>query len=275
MRYNGRVFDNHFHLNYDGDFLRSTDIFIKAGGNAINLTNLPRKIDRNDYYKNLYENTIMMAERIRKERHIEVIVTIGPYPLDYFYFRDHGMDAEKIIRDAIVLAEKYIEDGKADALGEIGLPHFPVESPVLSIFYRLLEFAFSVDSDMKNPVILHTHDLSREDYSRIDELSRRYGLSGLIIKHHALALDLMMENDVWKSIPATKKNVREAISSKRKFMLETDFVDDPNNANRYLPADSVPKRKKMIEQEYDDADDILSTIFEEVPEKIYAGLRHG
>ncbi len=273
MGYNGRVFDNHFHLNYNGDFLRSIDTFIRAGGNAINLTNLPDDAGSDNYYKNIYENTIKMAEKIRIERNIEVIVTIGPYPLDYFYFKDHGINASEIMKNAILLAARYIKDGKADAIGEIGFPHFPVDGNTFSVFHDLLDFTFSVDSDIKVPVVLHTHDLGQNDYLDIDNMARRYGIAGLIVKHHARVNDLSVKSDTWKSIPATRKNIRDALPVTRDFMMETDFVDDPHDSNRYLPADSVPKRKIMIQQEYPDADDIFSKIFQDIPEKIYSRLK--
>ncbi len=273
MGYNGRVFDNHFHLNYNGDFLRSVDTFIRAGGNAINLTNLPGDAGSGNYYRDIYDNTVKMADKIRMERNIEVIVTIGPYPLDYFYFKDHGLDAPGIMKDAILLAAGYIRDGKADAIGEIGFPHFPVDENTFGVFHDLLDFAFSVDSDIRAPVVLHTHDLGQKDYFDIDNMARRHGISGLIVKHHARASDLSVKSDTWKSIPATRRNIRDALSVTTDFMVETDFVDDPHDSNRYLPADSVPKRKIMIEQEYTNADDILSKIFQEIPERIYSRLK--
>ena len=44
------IFDDHFHLNYGGNFIEGALRFKKAGGNAINLTNLPDYSLSPDHY---------------------------------------------------------------------------------------------------------------------------------------------------------------------------------------------------------------------------------
>ena len=265
------VFDNHMHLRLDGLFLGAVDKFIKAGGNAINLVNLPDySISPDEYYRSIYDRTLKIAEKVRKERDLAVVVSIGPYPLDYFYFREKGRDpVEELIR-GIDLACDYISMGKANALGEVGRPHFEVDSAVMEDSNRILQHGFERSREAGNPVILHTDDLDSGGYSGLESMVRKAGISPeKVVKHHAYPQDLRLNSPLRLSIPATRPNVRESLAVSYDFMLETDYVDDPEKPGKVISPDSVPKRGKMIMNEYEDWQEIFSSIFMKVPFQVF------
>ncbi|MCL5989867.1 MAG: metal-dependent hydrolase, partial [Candidatus Thermoplasmatota archaeon] len=112
--------------------MEAVNMFIKAGGNSFNLVNLPEDFGAlSNRYKAIYEQTLKLAGIIRSETSLDVVVTLGPYPLDYFLFTDHGMNPLEYMKAGIDLAAKYILDGKANAIGEIGRPHFPVADSII------------------------------------------------------------------------------------------------------------------------------------------------
>ena len=267
-----KIFDNHFHLNYHSDFLKGVMKFKKAGGEAINLTCLPDySMPPSGYYERIYEETIKMADRVREELNVTVLVTLGPYPLDLLHFRESVEDSFKMVQDGMDLASKFISEGKANAMGEIGRPHFEVPLPDLERSDRLLEYAFNLCNDLKCPAILHTEDLDEQRILNIEKMALKSGLNpGKVVKHHALVENLGSRSPMIFSLPATRKNVRTAMEMKKKFLLETDYINDPKDDNRFLPPDSVPLRARMIRQSYPDQwEEIFENIFRNIPIKLF------
>lgn len=270
--YDYLIFDNHFHLNYGGNFIEGALRFKKAGGNAINLTNLPDySLSPDHYYETIYERTIKIAEAVRRETGLTVLITIGPYPLDYARFSEIGLDGETLVMNGIDRAAKLIGEGVVNAMGEIGRPHFPVSASVVDESNRLLEYAFSRCGELECPAILHTEDLDNTRILEIEAFARKNGLDPRkVVKHHALPVNLWSDSWMRFSIPATRKFVRESISTEKKFLLETDYINDPGDDNRFLPPDSVPLRAIMIRQNYPDSwEHTFNSTFRDLPLEIF------
>lgn len=267
-----RVFDNHFHLNYNGDFIESAKKYKKAGGTAINLTNLPDySIPPSSYYETVYQRTIAMAERIRKEVGIDVVVTIGPYPLDLMNLSKNIQASGELVREGIIRAARLCDMGKANAIGEIGRPHFQVDQSIVDKSNELLDFAFSLCKDSGVPAILHTEDLDSSSLHELEKRIRSSGMKdGMVVKHHAKPENLESDSIVRMSIPATRGDIRKAIESGRYFLMETDFIDNPEKPNMYLPLDSVPNRATWISQEYGERGlEILEWAFVKLPDQLF------
>lgn len=265
------VFDNHMHLREDGYFIEAAARFRNAGGTSFNLVNLPDySLPSRDYYSRVYERTIRMADRVRTETGIKVIVTLGPYPLDYLHFSETQDRVYDMIEKGIDLAASLIGSGKADALGEVGRPHFQVSERVLSDSNRLLEHSMTLAADAKFPVILHTEDLNQASYLELVQTANNTGLdTGKLIKHHAYPEDFDVDNSLVKSVLATRNNVREALKRSFNFMLETDYVDDREKPGKVIPPESVPKRAVMIRNQYENWEEIFQSIFVDQPGAVY------
>ncbi len=259
------------HLNPEGRFLEAVDMFLKAGGTSFNLVNLPdNKLGTGHYYETLYERTVSMARIVREEKEFGVPVTLGPYPLDYFRFQDAGKDPVSEMRNAIDLACKYISEGEANAIGEIGRPHFPVPDEVVEQSDGIILYAMERAADLKCPVILHTNDLDESDYRLLEKLADKAGLEHkLVVKHHALPQDLSIETGIQRSVLASKSNTRKAALSGKPFLLETDYVDDPSLGWKVIPPDSVPRRATMIRSEMENWETIFKKTFRELPMELF------
>ena len=268
----GRVFDNHFHLNYNGNFVESAKRFKKAGGTSINLTNLPDySIPVRDYYETVYQRTIAMAERVSGDLQMDVVVTIGPYPLDLINLSKNMEESVEMVKEGIMRAIRLCDMGKANAIGEIGRPHFPVDSKYMEKSNEILEYAFSLCKDSGIPAILHTEDLNEEGIREIENMASRAGMKGeMVVKHHAKPENLSVNSSINMSIPANRSDLRKALETGKFFLMETDFVDDPSRPEKYLPADAVPNRAIWIEQEYEERGrEILQKAFVEIPNKLF------
>ncbi len=268
---NFRILDNHFHLRLDGLYLDAVKVFKKAGGDIINLVNLPDyTIPPSQYYEQIYDRTLRMAAFVRENSHIKVMVTLGPYPLDYFYFKNSSIDPVKKMIDGITILEKYARDNIICAIGEIGRPHFDVDTLVKEESNQILFRGLQLAADNKIPAILHTEDLDVNALSELHSMGIRAGITPhMIIKHHATVSNLSSESDLSMSILATRPNLRGSIETGKSFLLETDYVDDPSKPGKVIAPDSVPRRALMIRGEYANYEKIMSDVFLSLPSRIY------
>lgn len=270
-----QVFDDHFHLRRDGMFLSAVRTFQRAGGTAINLVNLPDyDISPHEYYEKLYGTTLEISEIVKNELGVSIVVTLGPYPLDFFFFRKAGLDPVKEMKKGVDLAIDIFKSGRSHCIGEIGTPHFEVDMNDRNEIYGIMEYCFIASADAGSPVMLHTEDLDPDTLEKICVTADRTGMPPeRIIKHHATPSVFQNSRGIVPSVPASRSAVRNACSTKKPFMLESDYVDDRAHPQRVLPSDSVPKRSVMISQEFANYEDIFSTAFVELPEKLY-GLEY-
>ncbi len=265
------IFDNHMHLNPKGRFLEAVDMFLKAGGDTFNLVNLPdNSLGTEHYYETLYERTISMSRIIREEKEFDLPVTLGPYPLDYFRFEESGKDPVEEMKRAIELACRYISEGEANAIGEVGRPHFPVPEKVLADSNSITLYAMEKAADLHCPVVLHTDDLDENGYRLLERLADQAGLDrGMVVKHHAMPQDLSIETQIRRSILASKSNARIASLSGKPFLLETDYVDDPALGWKVIPPDSVPRRAIMLKSELENWQAVFSQAFRVIPIELF------
>ncbi|MEM0134443.1 MAG: TatD family hydrolase [Thermoplasmatales archaeon] len=242
------IFDNHVHLTPATlDFFVKT--FKKAGGTSLNLVNLTEDCRNIGEFEKKYHETISISKLLRVEG-LETVVSIGPYPVNYIEMKKQmGAEAAlEIYRKSVDLAIKLIEKGEANAIGEVGRPHFEVSSEIMEESNSIMEYIFQSSADKDIPVILHTESLDSKGMCDLMNMARNNGKNSLVVKH--FSAPIFSENcDIIPSVPAGRKNARSAPWGEKGFFLETDFAGDENNPNFVLPADSVPRRVAMLIQE--------------------------
>jgi len=250
------VLDNHLHLQFHGENVEAVKRFERAGGTHINLTNVPNPnypLDGN-YYRRIYEDTLKMADRVRGETGVVVLITIGPYPVDMVRLVDGGMnvgDAKEFLVNGLELAARFIEEGRANAIGEIGRPHFPVSEEVWEASNEVILEGMKIAKNLKVPVVLHTESATEKTWMELAQLAEKAGIpKDMVIKHYSPPVVGEENRGLFPSIIASRKNVRAALEQGTRFLLETDFMDEPSRPNAVLPIESVPKRAKWIIQEY-------------------------
>ena len=240
------VFDNFVHIRRAGYFLNAAREFVKYGGTSMNIANFPDYIYTPDsHYEKLYSETVNVSRAVWKTG-INTVTTIGPYPLDYFYFQSAGKDPLEYMKKGIDLAACLIINGEADAMGEVGYPHFPVDEKIYNDSGEILKYALDVCHDRNIPLILHTEDMDKNGYLRIEELIKKHYKIERVMKHHANARDISFNDSILKSVVASRNNVKSAIESKKNFLLETDYTDQKEKPGKVIPIFSVPKRAEMI-----------------------------
>jgi TatD-related deoxyribonuclease len=246
------VFDNHLHLNRDGRFLEAVKDFKKAGGTHFILCQLPmvHLVIRDKSYLSCYNETLKMAEEIRSKINIGVFVTVGPYPVDYLKLREKfgRYKAIVIMKKGIDYAADLCEKQKCIAIGEIGRPHFPVDEEALIDSNDILLYGMKKAKDVDVPVVLHTESTTPNQCKQLVELGKKTGLpSYRIVKHYSPPFVLKNENyGIMPSVLASKKNIIIALKKGTRFMMETDYIDDPKRPGAVLGIKTIPKRTKEL-----------------------------
>lgn len=191
-----------------------------------------------------------MADDIRHDLDIDLFVVVGPYPVDYLPL------AEKFGREtAMAVMKKGMEEAsmlcaekKCVAIGEIGRPHFPVDEQVLLDSNEILQYGMSLAKDVGVPVVLHTESTTPMQCKELANLGKKVGLPPeKIVKHFAPPLITPEENfGLMPSVLASKKNIVEAVKKGDRFMMETDYIDDPRRPGAVLGPKTVPKLTKAL-----------------------------
>ncbi|MCK5261611.1 MAG: TatD family hydrolase [Thermoplasmatales archaeon] len=246
------VFDNHLHLRRDGRFLDAVKDFKKAGGTHFVLCQYPMTelVIREKSYKSCYMKTSTMAEEIRDEIDIGVFVTVGPYPVDYLKLKENlgRAKAIEIMKKGMDEAAEFYVEKKCIGIGEIGRPHFPVDEEITDDSNEILQYGMEKAVDVGAPVILHTESTTPEQCKELVEMGKKVGLSSdKIVKHFAPALIKQDENfGLMPSVLASKKNIVEALKKGSRFLMETDYIDDPRRPGAVLGPKTVPKLTRSL-----------------------------
>lgn len=264
------IMDNHMHLSKDGRMLDAVRMFVSAGGNAINLVNLPdHGRPRTGYYSGLYSDTLKIASLVRESYKIPVVVTLGPYPVDYFYFTEAGLNGFDEMERGLRIAESLCSNGSASAIGEIGRPHFSYDEKLKEKFDQIIYESFEFCRDLNIPAILHTEDLGKEGYMEMVRMASESGIKlKKVVKHHALPDDLSFCSGLTHSILASRRNVREIRNFNENIVLETDYVDDPTSW-KVIPPDSVPRRAAYLRETHENWKELFQNIFMDSPIELF------
>jgi TatD-related deoxyribonuclease len=270
------VFDNHLHLRRDGRYLEAVKDFIHAGGTHFILAQYPMvsTVIQEKSYRSCYKATLKMAEEIRSQLEVGVFVTVGPYPVDYLKLREHFSRkiTVEIMRKGMDEAAELCLEQQCVGIGEIGRPHFPVGDDVLDDSNHILEYGMQKAKEVGVPLVLHTESTTPKQCRELVGLAEKVGLSACkVVKHFSPPLITVKENaGLMPSVLASDKNVREAIGKGYRFLMETDYIDDPRRPGAVLEPKTVPKVTKQLLAEGVMTVDQADIIHVVNPEKTYA-----
>lgn len=258
------LIDNHLHLRRDGRYLDAVREFQQAGGTHIVLTQypMPSLVLKEKHYRSCYQETLQMAEEIRTTLNVGVFVVVGPYPVDYLLLSQQlGREqARTLMKQGMDDAADLCLDHHCIALGEIGRPHFPVDPQVLIDSNEILQYGMQKAKDVGVPVVLHTESTTPQQCKEFVEMGRHVELpADKIIKHFAPPLITHEENyGLMPSVLSSKKNILEARKKGTRFLMETDYIDDPNRPGAVLGPKTVPKlTKQLLEQGIFTTEDVV------------------
>ena len=243
------ILDNHIHLQPGGKNVQAVMEFQRMGGTHLILSHLPYSevtISEGRDFERSYEITVNLAERCRRETGVVIYVVVGPYPVLLLdLVQRFGLErAKEIMMEGIDIAARFVEEGRAVGLGEIGRPHFPVPTEIWEASNDILIYGMSVAREKDCAVVLHAEHSTPENMKEFAEMADSVGLRReRVVKHYSSPLVLPEENHgIFPSILASRSAIREALRKGNRFLMETDFLDHPERPGAVMSPVTVPKR---------------------------------
>ena len=269
------IFENHLHLRRDGRFLDAIREFKQAGGTHCILCQypMPELVLTEKSYCSCYQDTLHMAEDIRTTVGIGVFVVVGPYPVDIILLEEKfgRQTTLMIMKKGMDEAATLCEEHKAIAIGEIGRPHFPVDPQILTDSNEVLSYGMQKAHDVRVPVVLHTESTTPAQCKELVEMGRKVGLPPeKIVKHFAPPLITLEENyGLMPSVLSSKKNIVDALQKGDRFLMETDYIDDPRRPGAVLGPKTVPKLTRNLLEKHIMTEKQANRIHTENPQNTY------
>jgi TatD-related deoxyribonuclease len=269
------VFDNHVHLRREGRFTDAAEEFRRRGGTGLMLVNLPPAAPVTDsaYFEKMYAEAEKLRDGVREATGLTVLLAVGPYPVTLLELAEKlgAEEAERRMAAAAELAAHHVREGRADAIGEVGRPHFTVPEGIMEASNRILHVCLEEAKSAGCAVILHTEE---PDARSMLDLARRADSAGMdrgrVVKHHCTDLILPEENHgLFPSVTAKRETVASAAKKGSRFMLETDYIDDPRNPGAFLGIGTVPRRVRELVADRGSDDKIAWEICFENPSAVY------
>jgi len=247
------VVDHHCHLSPTHEGVRAVERFRAAGGTHLFLATqnyepgVPTDLDA---YRRQFETTEQLARQARERTGVVVYVVVAPYPIDLLGAAERlGLPAALELHErALDLAGRWVRDGRAVALGEVGWPHFPVPAEVEAATQSAFRHALEVARDAGCPAVVHSPDLDDAGWQGLGELADRMGLPRRrLVKHYARARrEPRAEASIVPSYLAKRELVSEVLADPGPWFLETDFLDDARRPGAVLDLTTVPRRASAI-----------------------------
>ena len=244
------ILDNHVHLEpHKGRNIDAVKDFERLGGTHLVVSHKPysevRVVSAEDFRKS-FDVTVSMVDRINSETGVRAYATIGPYPVELLGFqRRLGLEKAKDLMIAgMDIAAEYVRDGRALAIGEVGRPHFDVPEDIWQASNEILLHGMTLARETDCAIVLHTESGTAETMRELAEMADVAGLSrDRVVKHYSPPIVLPEENSgLMPSVLAGKDAIKEALSKGTRFLMETDFLDDPARPGAVMAITTVPKR---------------------------------
>jgi TatD-related deoxyribonuclease len=266
----GPVLDDHLHLDPVNG--RNTDAvreFARLGGTHLLVLNKPSwslgvDVEEPEDFREPLELTCGAVEDATAELPGRAWPVLGVHPALISKLVDRGFspaEARDLMMGGIDVAAEMVAEGPALAL-KSGRPHYDVSDAVWDASNEVMCHAFERAAAVGCAVQLHTEGGS--DFTEITEWAEDCGLPAeRVVKHYA---GPKTEGPV-PSVLASEENIEGAMEQGRPFMLETDFIDDPDRPGAVLGPKTVPKRTLWLQQE--GHDDVVREAHVETPKRVY------
>lgn len=265
------VLDNHLHLDpAHGQGYEAVEGFREVGGTHLLVVNKPSwdlgiEVETGTDFQAVFEETIDIVDRASDILPGRAWPILGVHPaLISRLVDDRGYDpgeAAELMCAGLEEAATYVADGQALGL-KSGRPHYEVSAAVWEASNEVLRHALEVGARFDCAVQLHTE--ATENLEEVAAWAREVDFDPRrVVKHYAAGrLD-----GVTPSVMSDRDRLERAAEEGDAFLMETDFVDDPERPGAVLGPKTVPRRVRWLrEHGYESA---IETAHVETPAMVY------
>ena len=252
------VLDNHLHLDpRHGRGIEAVEEFARLGGTHLLVVNKPSWLlgvepDEPEEFRAVFEETLETVAAATEALPGRAWSVLGVHPgLISRLVDERGFEPEAardLMAGGLEVASEYVADGDALAV-KSGRPHYDVSDAVWEASNAVTRRAFELGAAVDCAVQLHTE--ATEDLTDLAAVAEEVGLDpAKVVKHYA-AGELA---GVTPSVMSDKERLERAAEAGAPFLMETDFVDDPDRPGMVLGPKTVPRRVRwLLEEGYDEA----------------------
>jgi TatD-related deoxyribonuclease len=269
MDFDTPVLDNHLHLDPEnGRGMEAVQDFARSGGTHLLVVNKPSwtlgvDVDEPEEFRAVFETTIEIVAEASEILDGRAWPVLGVHPGLVSHLIERGFtpdEASELMQAGLDIAAEYVP---TDALAlKSGRPHYDVSANVWDASNRVLQHALALGAENDCAVQLHTE--ASEDLTEIADWAIERDLPAhRVVKHYAggrLAGPM-------PSVMSEKDRLAEAAERDDPFLMETDFIDDPERPGAVLGPKTVPRRVRwLLDEGFDDA---VRTAHVETPRRVY------
>ncbi len=220
-------------------------------------------------YRLVFDETVEIVRQIN-EIGVGAFAVLGPHPAEITKLTERMSleEASSLMKAGLEIAAKYVEEGLAVGL-KSGRPHYPVSDEMWDKSNLIMSHAFVLGKDLGCAVQLHTEDVGEPELLDIASIAKKTGIPlGKVVKHYAPPLvNVCEEIGLFPGVLAGKGAIEEALSQGSRFMMETDYIDDPDRPGAVLGPKTIPRRTLKLVEEF--GEDIFWKVHKENVEEVY------
>jgi TatD-related deoxyribonuclease len=243
------VLDNHLHLDPQrGRGMEAVDDFVRLGGTHLLVVNKPSwhlgdLPESGDDFEHVFETTVETVARADERLPGRAWPVLGVHPGLISQLVDAGHTpaaAGEIMRAGLDRAAAYVADGRALAV-KSGRPHYDVSDAVWEASNETTRHAFRLGAEHDCVVQLHTE--ASRDLTELATWAEEAGLEPhRVVKHYAYG-ELAGPTP---SVMCERAYLQTAVERGEPFLMETDFVDDPDRPGAVMGPKTVPRRVRWL-----------------------------
>lgn len=252
------ILDDHLHLDPTNRGVEAAEAFADAAGTHLLVVNKPSWMLESvatdeDIFQEVFASTTALVDRASDRLDGRAWPVLGVHPALISKLDEAGYEPEEaadLMCAGLDIAADFVASGPALAI-KSGRPHYEVSDAVLEASNRVMDHAFEVASEIGCAVQLHTE--GGEDFTDVADRAEARGLPReRVVKHYSGG---RLDGPV-PSVIANKEDLETAVETGDPFMMETDFLDDPDRPGAVLGPQTVPARVRwMAEQGWTEAID--------------------
>ncbi|HWH08248.1 MAG TPA: TatD family hydrolase, partial [Candidatus Thermoplasmatota archaeon] len=136
---------------------------------------------------------------------------------------------------------------------------------------ELMRYAFEPARDAGCAVQIHAETATPESFADLASHARAAGLPlERVVKHYSTPIvDVAVNHGLWPSVLIGKGAAEEAAAGGTRFLMETDYMDDPRYPGAVLGPKTVPRRTLEMLQKGLLTEDQAWAVHAENPRRVY------
>ncbi|ADE36109.1 TatD family hydrolase [Methanohalophilus mahii] len=268
------ITDEHIHIDPRAKGIEAVKQFRNAGGTHMMVVSKPTwtlgvEVVKPEDYRIVFDETVDIVRQIN-EIGVGGFPVLGVHPAEITNLCER-MEVEKavsLMKAGLEIAAEYVDEGLAVGL-KSGRPHYPVSDEVWQASNSIMSHAFSLGKDLGCAVQLHTESVGEVELEDIASRAKSAGIPlDKVVKHYAPPLvDVCEWIGLYPGVLAGKGAIEEALKQGSRFMMETDYIDDPQRPGAVLGPKTIPRRTLKLVETY--GEEVFWKVHKENIEAVY------